>query len=240
MVAVIDDTDHRHVALGCCLMPADTSAPNRLPLLLLSLCCACVRKSTACEVAGLRRRCRVHGTTQPRLGWSVQALWAGAEDVGVSAAAVGILPRGEAMLVEWHEHCCTAAVIRRLANEQPLLAEMPEAERIQVRQNHPPRPPLQWWAVRSPVQPGPAKSSSPKQRHCDLLSTSSHVCLNQSSRPRRGMMMMVDEGVSPVEQEHHTPSGRIPHPMQSATTPSPPTMKCGVGLCYSSVSSGRL
>ena len=70
---------------------------------------------------------------QPRLGWSVQALWAGAEDVGVSAAAVGILPRGEAMLVEWHEHCCTAAVTRRLTDEQPLLSDLPEPERIQVR-----------------------------------------------------------------------------------------------------------
>jgi hypothetical protein len=125
-------TQHRHVALYCCLMPAHTSAPDRLSLPVSSGGSGCARTSSRGRVCGLMRRCGVHGT-QPRLGWSVQALWAGAEDVGVSAAAVGILPRGEAMLVEWHEHCCTAAVARRLADEQSLLLEMSEPERIQVR-----------------------------------------------------------------------------------------------------------
>ncbi|KAJ4834723.1 hypothetical protein Tsubulata_007679 [Turnera subulata] len=65
----------------------------------------------------------------PRLGWSEEAMIAGARDVGVSPAIVGAYPRKEAALVEFFMDDCLQRLIDRIDADQELQNLIP-SERI--------------------------------------------------------------------------------------------------------------
>jgi len=66
----------------------------------------------------------------PRLGWSVDALRSGAKDLGLSPAAIGMLPRGEAELVQHFEEQCNAALARELEMQQEHLQQLNTEQRL--------------------------------------------------------------------------------------------------------------
>lgn len=66
----------------------------------------------------------------PASGWSPEALRAGAADAGLSPAAVGLLPRGEAELVEHFHARCDADLARELEGRSPELADMRVRDRL--------------------------------------------------------------------------------------------------------------
>ncbi len=58
-------------------------------------------------------------------GWSVAALHAGARDLSLSPAVVGVLPRGAAQLAEHAVAAANAALAARLAAASPALSALP-------------------------------------------------------------------------------------------------------------------
>ncbi|KAK3251769.1 hypothetical protein CYMTET_38901 [Cymbomonas tetramitiformis] len=66
------------------------------------------------------------------LGWSAEALRAGAKDMGMSPSIIGILPRGEAELVEHFQEQCDSRLVAELAERSVEFEDMGVTARIRT------------------------------------------------------------------------------------------------------------
>lgn len=66
----------------------------------------------------------------PRSGWSRESLLAGVRSLGLSPAALGLLPRAEASLVEYFVRQCNRRLEAELASMTPQLAGLRVTQRV--------------------------------------------------------------------------------------------------------------
>eukprot|EP00976_Prorocentrum_cordatum_P112778 1195590-Prorocentrum_minimum.AAC.2 len=64
------------------------------------------------------------------LGWSADALRAGAKDIELSTASLGLVKRGEVELLEFFEEQCRAKLAKQLSEQSDLMVDMHVREKL--------------------------------------------------------------------------------------------------------------
>ncbi|MCO5587205.1 hypothetical protein L7F22_041152 [Adiantum nelumboides] len=120
----------------------------------------------------------------PKLGWSESAMVAGARDVGLSPAIVGVFPRKEAVLVEFFMDDCLQVLLDYIESHEDELAKMLLQERltelVQFRLQMQ-APLISRWAQALSIQANPANLPTSFKQRAVLVDDIWHAVGDHSS-----------------------------------------------------------
>mmetsp|Transcript_14097 Transcript_14097/g.48580 ORF Transcript_14097/g.48580 Transcript_14097/m.48580 type:complete len:270 (-) Transcript_14097:80-889(-) len=120
----------------------------------------------------------------PTMGWSAEALRAGAESAGLSPAAAGLLERGEAELVEHFHGECDARLAEGLAARAGELEEMALRERLKLAVKlrlEMLGPLLHTWPQAMALQAAPPNAPHALRQRAALVDEIWHLCGDTSA-----------------------------------------------------------